>query len=217
MKNLKLLVFDCDGVLFDSKLANIKFYNYILEKVGRHPLTPEEIEFVHMHSVNECIEYILKNYPEKLKLAKKIQKETPYNLFFKYLKPEEGLTEFLSWAKNYFYLAICTNRTTSTYPLLEYFKLKDYFDFVMTASKISKNNPSALLTILNYFKVTPEDTLYIGDSKVDKELCEKCKVKMVSFKNNDLPADFYVKNYEELKKFIETNFRFQPLDRSKSY
>jgi len=217
MSLLKLLVFDCDGVLFDSKLANIKFYNYILEKVGRAPLTPEEVEFIHMHSVNECIEYILRNHPEKLELAKKVQKETPYQMFFKYLIPEKGLVDFLEWAKGYFNLALCTNRTTSTHPLLEHFNIKNYFDFIMTAERIPKNNPSALLTILEHFKVKPENVLYIGDSEVDKRLCENCGVKMVAFKNNNLSADFYVKSYEELRKLIEKNFRFQPLRKSKSY
>ena len=156
-----------------------------------------------MHSVDECIEYLLQKYPEKLELAKKIQKEIPYHLFFKYMRLEDGLIDFLNWAKKYFYLAICTNRTTSTLPLLEHFNLKIYFNFVMTASQIPKNNPSALLTILEHFKINPEATLYIGDSKVDKDLCEKCKVKMVSFKNPNLSADFYVKDYKELKKIIE--------------
>ncbi len=215
MNLLKLLVFDCDGVLFDSKLANIHFYNYILEKVGRSPLIPEEVEFIHMHSVNECIEYILRNHPEKLELAKKIQKETPYQLFFKYLQPEKGLNEFLNWAKNYFYLALCTNRTTSAYPLLKHFNLDGYFDFIMTAEQIPKSNPSALLTILEYFQIKPENTLYIGDSEVDKRLCESCKVKLVAFKNPELSADFCVKDYEELKTLIEKNFRFQPLKLNK--
>lgn len=217
MKILKLLVFDCDGVLFDSKLANIKFYNYILEKIKRHPLTSEEIEFIHMHSVNECIEYLLRNFPEKIKEAKKIYQEISYEPFFQYLKPENGLTDFLCWAKNYFYLAICTNRTTSIYPLLKHFKLKDYFDFVNTAIKIPKNNPFALLNILEHFKVPQEFTLYIGDSMVDSTLCQKCKVKMVSYKNRMVPADFYVNSYKELKELIEKAFHFQPLNKDRSY
>lgn len=34
-KTLRLLVFDCDGVLFDSRLANKEYYNYILKASGR--------------------------------------------------------------------------------------------------------------------------------------------------------------------------------------
>lgn len=217
MNLLKLLVFDCDGVIFDSKLANINFYNYILKKIGRSPLTSEEIEFIHMHSVNECIEYLLRNNPEKLKSAKEIHKETSYQRFFKYIKPEKGLKSFLKWAKNYFYLALCTNRTTSTLPILEHFNLKNFFDFIMTASKIPKNNPLALTTIINHFNLDSSSVLYIGDSEVDKNLCEKCKVKMVVFKNPKLKADFFVKSYKELREFIEKNFNFEPLKRDRFF
>ncbi len=37
---LRAIVFDCDGVLFDSKEANVKFYSHILERVGLPPVTP---------------------------------------------------------------------------------------------------------------------------------------------------------------------------------
>ncbi len=211
MNLIKLLVFDCDGVIFDSKLANIHFYNYILKRVERTPLTSKEIEFIHMHSVDECIEYLLRDFPEKLKFAKEIQKETSYQMFFKYIKPERGLKKFLKWAKNYFYLAICTNRTTSTLPLLEYFNLRDFFDYIMTASKIPKNNPLALTTIIEHFSLDFSSVLYIGDSEVDKNLCEKCNVKMVAFKNPNLKTHFFVKNYKELRELIEKMFNFEPL------
>jgi beta-phosphoglucomutase-like phosphatase (HAD superfamily) len=37
MASLKLVIFDCDGVMFDSMEANRKYYNFLLEKFG-HPL-----------------------------------------------------------------------------------------------------------------------------------------------------------------------------------
>lgn len=201
--NTKLLVFDCDGVLFDSRLANIMFYNHILSKVGRNPMTPEEVDFVHMHSVNECLEFLFRNQPEKLDLARKVQAETSYSMFFSYLTEEEGLRDFLKWAKRYFFLALCTNRTSSTYPLLEHFNLRKFFDFVMNAGEIPKSNPLALLKILDYFKVTPKETLYIGDSKVDEVLCKTCGVPFVAYKNSSLEADYYVESFKELKDLIQ--------------
>ncbi len=203
MKGLKLLVFDCDGVLFDSKEANRAFYNYILKKVGRSPMTEEEAEFVHMHSVNQCLEYLFRNEPEKLPLAEKIQKETPFSLFFDYMKMEEGLKEFLEWAKNKFKLAVCTNRTTSTIPLFKHFGILDYFDFIMTALKRPKSSKEALEDILKHFEVSPDETLYIGDSEVDEQLCKACGVKMVAFKNPKLKADFYANSFEEVRKIVE--------------
>lgn len=208
MNLLKLIIFDCDGVIFDSREANIQFYNYILKKVHRPPLLPQEIDYVHMHTVEDALKYLLKGFPEKLELAKKIAKETSYQLFFDYLVLEDGIKEFLQWAKNYFYLALCTNRTTSTEPVLKHFSLENFFDYIMCALNIPKSNPKALLSILENLKIKNHEALYIGDSEVDQKLCEKCKVKLVAYKNNSLKADFYVNNYWELKNLIEKNFYF---------
>ncbi len=207
MKELKLIVFDCDGVLFDSKEANRAFYNYILQKVGRAPMTEEEVEFIHMHSVKECLEYLFRDEPEKLPLAEKIQQETPFSLFFDHMKMEKGLKEFLEWAKKRFYLAVCTNRTTSTIPLFKHFGILDYFDFIMTALKRPKSSKDALEDILKHFEVSPSETLYIGDSEVDEKLCRACGVKIVAFKNPKLKADFYANNFEEVREIIENAAR----------
>jgi len=203
---LKLLVFDCDGVLFSSKEANVAFYNHLVSKIGRKPLTQEEIEFIHKHSVNECLEFLVRNEPEKLKVLKEVYDETPYSMFFDYLRMEEGLVEFLTWAKKLFKIALCTNRSNSTMPLLEHFNLVKYFDFIMDATKIPKSNPEALGVILRHFNVKPEEVLYIGDSDVDATLCQKNRVKLVAFKNPELPAEFRVNSYEELKKLLEAKF-----------
>jgi len=45
-----LAIFDCDGVLFDSKEANRHYYNFIATELGREELSPEELEYVHMHT-----------------------------------------------------------------------------------------------------------------------------------------------------------------------
>ncbi|HEX9949261.1 MAG TPA: HAD hydrolase-like protein, partial [Thermodesulfobacteriota bacterium] len=42
---IKVIIFDCDGVLFDSKEANIAFYNQILSQFNLPPLTIAEVEY----------------------------------------------------------------------------------------------------------------------------------------------------------------------------
>lgn len=205
MKNLKLLVFDCDGVLFDSRVANREYYNFILKKTGRTPLTEEELEYVHMHSLAECLEYLFRNHPELKDKAFEVARNTPYSNFFKYIKVEEGLKEFLEWASSKYYLALCTNRTTSTQPLLQFFDLERYFHLIRTALDIPKSDPQALSSILEYFKVSPSEALYIGDSKVDEALCLSCGVPLVSFKNPHLKAIKVVTNFSQLKTFLEDN------------
>lgn len=202
-KEVKLLVFDCDGVLFDSREANREYYNYILGKLGRAPLTDEELEYVHIHSLPECLEYLLRDHPHLLKKAFEIAKETSYDQFFKYLHPERGVDEFLSWARDYYFIALCTNRTTSTRPLLRFFNLDQYFHFIRTALEYPKTDPRALQTILEHFGVEPRETIYIGDSVIDESLCRACGVPLISYKNPKLKAVRVIFSYEELKSLLQ--------------
>ncbi|NAZ29749.1 MAG: HAD family hydrolase, partial [Caldimicrobium sp.] len=104
----KLIVLDCDGVLFDSLEANRAYYNAILERAGRPPLKEEDLKFVHMHSVDECLRYLANGDIDLYEQLKEIGRSLPYSQFFSYLKPEPGLYDFLRWAKERFYVALCT-------------------------------------------------------------------------------------------------------------
>ena len=55
---IKLVAFDCDGVLFDSQQANIAFYNAILAHFDRPPLGPEAVDYIHSHTVGESLEHL---------------------------------------------------------------------------------------------------------------------------------------------------------------
>ncbi len=202
MVNTKLLVFDCDGVLFDSLEANKFYYNTILEEAGKPPLREEDLQFVHIHSVDECLRYLAKGDETLYLRLKEISKKLPYERFFPYLKLEPGVHEFLSWARERYFLALCTNRSTSTIPLLKHFNLYHYFHLLRTALEYPKNNPQALSSILDYFKVSSKETLYVGDSEVDLRLCQAVDVPFVAYKNRKLPAIAYVENFWDLFKIL---------------
>lgn len=208
-KSLKLLVFDCDGVLFDSKLANKEYYNFILRKAGRSPLTEEELEFVHVHSLSECLDFLFRDYPDLKSKGIEIAKKTPYANFFSFMKIEEGIEDLLSWVYSKCFIALCTNRTTSTVPLLKYFNLYHYFHLIRTALDYPKNDPKALQSILEYFSVSPRETLYLGDSVIDEKLAFACKVPLISYKNPSLKAIKVIYHYKELKSFLLQNYNFQ--------
>ena len=36
------IIFDCDGVMVDSRDVNIGYYNLLLREVGKPPITPEQ-------------------------------------------------------------------------------------------------------------------------------------------------------------------------------
>ncbi len=55
---IQCVIYDCDGVLFDSIEANMKLYNDLCSAVRRPPLKEEEIKYVHTHTVYEAIHFI---------------------------------------------------------------------------------------------------------------------------------------------------------------
>ena len=52
------VIYDCDGVLFDSLDQNKRLYNHIALSMGRAPLTDAEALFCHAHTLNESIKHI---------------------------------------------------------------------------------------------------------------------------------------------------------------
>ena len=90
IKKIKAVVIDCDGVMFDTALANRKFYDEILERFGKPALDDEQFVNVHMMTVTEAIGYL---FPEKDDLSEVYQclKTIGYHKFIKYMKMETGL------------------------------------------------------------------------------------------------------------------------------
>ena len=60
-RKFRCVIYDCDGVLFDSFETNRRLYNHICAFVGRPPLTEEESRYAHMHTVFEAIHFIFRN------------------------------------------------------------------------------------------------------------------------------------------------------------
>ena len=57
------VVFDCDGVLIDSREANTAYYNRILAIAGFGPMNPDEENYTHMHAMWESLLHI---FPQDL-------------------------------------------------------------------------------------------------------------------------------------------------------
>lgn len=201
MTQLKLIVFDCDGVMFDSKKANIKFYNALLTHFNLPPMNNEEIEIVHMQSVNASVAHIFRNAPDiPLDRVHAYREAIGYQPFLQDMKMEADLVPFLEIAGKHYQLAISTNRTNTMLPLLETFGLSHYFGKVVTAhtARRPKPAPDGLLEILEHFQCKSTEAIFIGDSIIDQQHASACDVPLVAFKNRDLDADFHVNSFMEL-------------------
>ena len=200
---LKLVIFDCDGVMFNSKEANRAYYNHLLETFNCPPMDESEVDFVHVHNVTDSVTHIFRQHPHvSTEAVNRYRTELDYGPFLKQMNMEPDLIDFLELIKPRYHTAISTNRTTTMDMVLDMFDLRSRFEIVVTAltAPRPKPAPDGLYMILEHFCLQPDEAIYIGDSDVDREHCAGVGVPLIAFKNPDLAADYHVEDFMTIAK-----------------
>lgn len=207
--NLKIgcVIYDCDGVLFDSLESNTKLYNDLCAKVGRAPLRQNEVQYVHTHTVFEALHLIFGKENDLEKKALEILKEKQVDLknYVAYLKMEPHLLRALERLKEKGILrAINTNRTTSMKYIMERFNLRPYFEMVVTALDVKnpKPHPESIEKIIETFKLKREEAVFVGDSDVDKQTAESSGIKFIAYKNREIANDLYIEDHLDILNIV---------------
>jgi len=204
VKEIAVVIFDCDGVMFDSRQANIHFYNHLLSHFGLPPMTEDKIDFVHMHTADESIRHIFEGTAHTDQ-AQAYRWEMDYTPFIKDMIIEPELKEVLASLKARFGLAVATNRSNTINKVLEWNGLDEYFDIVVSSLDVKhpKPHPESLLKILRFFSIDPGQALYVGDSSVDRETAEAAAVPFVAYKNTALEADFHAERMRDILRILD--------------
>jgi phosphoglycolate phosphatase len=205
---IQCVIYDCDGVLFDSLEANQRLYNDLCVSVGRPPLREREIPYVHSHTVYEAIHYLFKDDEEGEKKALEHLKKIHLRDYMIHLKMEPHLLETLELLKKKgIYRAINTNRTTSMPTIMERFNLWPYFDMVVTALDVKhpKPHPESIEKIIKALNVNREEILYVGDSEVDRQTASASKVRFVAYKNKRIVETILIQDHLELLALVSND------------
>ncbi|MDR2050723.1 MAG: HAD family hydrolase [Deltaproteobacteria bacterium] len=199
LSELKGLIFDCDGVLLNSRMANVAFYNELRHMALLPPLSPEEEEFVHMATYAQALERIFMGM-DSSRVAVLVEKLEGHFNYYDLLKVEDGLIPMLSWLHGFnFHMGICTNRVSPLEDFLSLFDLEKYFSPLQTASNSRpKPSPDGLLKVLKKWRLQPGEVAYIGDSRVDEAAATAAGVPFWSFRNQDLSASLHFDDFSEL-------------------
>jgi phosphoglycolate phosphatase len=200
----EVIAFDCDGVLFDSKEANVRFYSHIMAHIGKSPVRPEAHEFIHMHPVRESLRFLVGNDGPAFDAAWTYAQGIDFEEFNACLHLEPGLVNLLQETQACYHTALATNRTVSTRQVLAYFHIEEYFDLVVSAADVAfpKPHPEIMETIMNNFHVSPEQVLFVGDSRVDEGLAKATGVFFVAYKNPTLQAHLHIAHFSELQSVL---------------
>jgi len=203
---IRCVIYDCDGVLFDSLESNIRLYNDLCRSVSRPPLTEEEIRYVQSHTVFEAIHFLFGHAGDLEKRAFGELKNIDFRHYIDHLKMEPDLMETLSLLKERDILrAISTNRTTTMRYIMEKFNLGPYFEMVVTALDVKnpKPHPESVKKILDAFNLKKEEVIFVGDSEVDQQTAKASGIRFIAFRNLDVAQDLFIENHLDLLKLLQ--------------
>jgi phosphoglycolate phosphatase len=198
---LKLVVFDCDGVMFDSRETNRVYYNHLLEHFACPLMDAEELDYVHIHNVADSIRHIFRTHSQiSIAAVNEYARSLDYSPYLQHMSMAPDLKDFLRIITPCCHRAISTNRTNSMDMILDIFELREHFEMVMTAANSPKPKPApdALYVILEHFGLCAEEAIFIGDSTVDRDHCAAAGMDLIAFRNPALEARWHVNSFMEI-------------------
>ena len=203
LKKISAVIFDCDGVMFDSMQANINFYNHLLERFRLPPMTADKVDFVHMHTADESVRYLFEGTPF-VEETQSYRMEMDYRPFINDMIIEPGLKVLLGGLASRFGLAVATNRSNTIGDVLDFFGLAEFFNIVVSSLDVvkPKPHPESVFKILDFFQIRPAQSLYVGDSQVDYETAKAAGVHFVSYRNEELETPWKIEHLLEIRDIL---------------
>ncbi|WP_165070779.1 HAD family hydrolase [Desulfovibrio sp. ZJ200] len=202
---LRGVIFDCDGVMIDSRAANNVFFNRVLAYFGLPPMTPEQEAYSFMATAGQALRHIL---PERLhgEIERVTRDEVNYQRdIVPLLRLQPGFREFADdlHARGV-RMAIATNRISrGIQTVLDFFALPPYFDPVITASNAApKPSPEGARRICAAWGFAPADVLFVGDSKHDKDAAQGAGTVFAAFNGGELRGRITAADFDQLRRAV---------------
>ncbi len=182
MRALEAVLFDCDGVLFDSWRANVAFYDAVLVAAGAPPLDAEWERRAHVMSSSQLFEALFAGDAELRARVHEASRATDYGPFYELMQPVEGLEEILGVLKQRYRLGMASNRGRTVLEVVRRFGLDRWFDAAVGARDVerAKPHPDMLLLCAERLNVAPARTLYVGDAVSDLAAAEAAGMQFVA-------------------------------------
>lgn len=206
MSQIDAIIFDCDGVIFDSHSANLAYYNKILNKFSYPLVSHDDQEKAHLcHTA--CSSDVLSVLMTESDVVSALDYASAldYREFIPYMIPEPDLNEVLSQLVKNYPLAVATNRGRSIEPVLSHFNLRGFFSVVVTSHDVERPKPAPdmLLLASEQLNVKTENCLFIGDSDLDQRAAMDAAIPFVGFGNN-VAADVCLSSHSDLIPYLNS-------------
>jgi phosphoglycolate phosphatase len=205
---LKLIIFDLDGTLVDSRLDIMHALNYAISPYGIEPVHLQETTELVGEGAIRLMEKLLKKREVHLDISALVDRfESHYSAHpVTHTVPYAGVPETLLSLRDYRKAVISNKLRSISLQVLEKLQLSQYFENVAGIDTFPERKPSPLpiLRILDKFAARPEETFIVGDSIYDIQAGRASGTKTVAvtygygspgFSDN---ADFIITDFPQL-------------------
>ena len=169
--SIRLVIFDCDGVLFDSEPANLAFYREVLRRAEVPPMPESHEAAYHSLASAQLFQKMFAHDPVLLERVQTVARSIDYTQFFPLMLPKPRLRETLAELKSRYAIAMATNRGQTTQGVVDHFALREFFDLALGVLDVERPKPAPdmLVKCLDHFGVAPREAVYVGDQPTDLE------------------------------------------------
>jgi len=207
LNQLKAIIFDVDGVLVDSKNANVAFFQTLLKKAGYTAISREEVaSYFHLPMWQVIEKLINSTDQEEIRRIWEMGHDASLrdNSLLEFPDQLENVLEKLH--KEY-KLAIVTSRIKAGMEaLFGSREIRHLFDVVVTFEDYTnpKPHPEPLDTALKKLGVNSSEAIYIGDSPTDIEAAKAVGMRSIFLSHENHPnAVATIKEFKELLNALE--------------
>jgi len=202
----KILVYDCDGVLFNSTKAIVGYYNFVFDKFGleRIDWTSESNMRLAMMSTSK---EIIRAFATDNQLSEEMltfAANTNFRKFLPLMEPSPQIYDTLKKLQTKGYtLTVCTNRGISLEYLLDHFDMGNFFAYTVTAIDVAKPkpDPEGLYKIMKKYDVDNKRLLFVGDSFTDYYAAKDADVEFLAYEN-ELEESRVLKNHLDIFDYL---------------
>jgi phosphoglycolate phosphatase len=197
------VIFDCDGVLFDSWGANVAYYNAIRSALHLGPMDASWEAAAHVLAGPEVIDRMFADDPSRLARARELGRTIDYGPYYALMTPAAGLFDVLGTLRRTHRLGMATNRGRTVTGVVAHFGLGAFLETAVGISDVPrpKPHPDVIVECLARLGVAPDAALYVGDAESDLLAARAAGVAFVAVGDAPWSAD-RITGLAELPAFV---------------
>ena len=208
----QLIIYDLDGTLVDTREDIARAANHMRMQMGLHPIAAESVSAFVGRGVHALISGCLETED-----GKKIEKGTKIyrDYYGKHMLDSSRLYPFAKEVLDYFksrHQAVITNKPDPfSAELLKALGVADYFFEIVpgNADHPKKPDPAAVRHLMESAEASKEETLFVGDSRIDIETGRNAGIRTVVLLHgfgsaDELQSAAPARIFKDFREFLET-------------